>query len=191
MEGLKNHHMRGAEGWSEHTKRLLPLVVGDHVRIQNQTGLHPLKWDKTGVVVEVRQFDQYIVRVDGSGRFTLRNRKFLSKYIPVHLPAPRLTIDDDIGLHRNSLHPPVPRSHSGSTARPLGHSEVPGLPPLAPSPACSIPHCLLHMRLLLPLPISIVHGTPRRRRSLPVGASPLTPDDPSPASKPVAAVPAM
>ena len=41
----------------EHTRRLPPLAVGDTVRIQNQTGNHPLKWDKTGRVVEVRQFD--------------------------------------------------------------------------------------------------------------------------------------
>ena len=58
-EALRNRHMRAAERWSEHTRRLPPLVVGDHVRIQNQVGNHPLKWDKTGVVVEVRQHDQY------------------------------------------------------------------------------------------------------------------------------------
>jgi hypothetical protein len=45
-------------------------------------GPHPTKWDKTGIIIEVRQFDQYVVRVDGSGRVTLRNRKFLRKYIP-------------------------------------------------------------------------------------------------------------
>jgi hypothetical protein len=60
------------------------------VRIQNQTGPNPTKWDKTGLVVEVRQFDQYVVRVDGSGRVTLRNRKFLRKYIPVIPRAPLL-----------------------------------------------------------------------------------------------------
>ena len=42
--------------------------------------------------MEVRQFDQYVIRVDGSGRVTLRNRKFLRKYSPVYAhPAP---IDD-------------------------------------------------------------------------------------------------
>ena len=74
--------MREIEKWSEHTKRLPALVVGDRVRVQNQTGM--LKWDKTGIVIEVRQFDQYVVKVDGSGRVTLRNRKFLRKYTPVH-----------------------------------------------------------------------------------------------------------
>ena len=80
---LRNRHMKDCERLTEHTKRLLPLVVGDCVRIQNQTGNHPKKWDKTGVVVEVKQFDQYVVRVDGSGRGTLRNRQFLRKYTPV------------------------------------------------------------------------------------------------------------
>ena len=83
-EALRNRHMRGAERWSEHTKKLPPLVVGDLVRIQNQTGQYPLKWDKTGKVIEVRQYNQYVVKVDGSGRVTLRNRKFLRKYTPVH-----------------------------------------------------------------------------------------------------------
>ena len=85
---LRNRHMRSAEKLCEHTRRLPPLAVGDTVCIQNQTGNHPLKWDKTGRVVEVRQFDQYLVRVDGSGRTTLRNRKFLRKYSAVYDATP-------------------------------------------------------------------------------------------------------
>ena len=83
-EALRKRHMLSHERLSEHTKRLPPLQIGDHVRIQNQVGNHPLKWDKTGVVVEVRQFDQYVVKVDGSGRVTLRNRQFLRKFSPVY-----------------------------------------------------------------------------------------------------------
>lgn len=81
-EALRTRHQKSAERLSEHTRSLIPLVVGDTVHIQNQSGPHPTKWDRTGVVVEVRQFDQYVVRVDGSGRVTLRNRKFLRKYVP-------------------------------------------------------------------------------------------------------------
>ena len=60
------------------------LIVGDHVRIQNQTGRHPTKWDKPGLAIEVLQFDQHahVVRVNSSGRITLCNRKFLQKYQP-------------------------------------------------------------------------------------------------------------
>ena len=81
-EALRNRHMKTSERLSEHTQVLPPLVIGDCVRIQNQRGPHPTKWDKTGLIIEVRQFDQYVVRVDGSGRVTLRNRKFLRKFIP-------------------------------------------------------------------------------------------------------------
>ena len=95
-EALKNRHMKAAERWSEHTKRLPSLAVGNHVRIQNQTGLYPTKWDKTGVVIEVCQFDQYVVHIDGSGRMTTRNRKFLRKYLPVQTTPPGLTIDNDL-----------------------------------------------------------------------------------------------
>ena len=95
-KALRNRHMQASERWAEHTKRLPPLVVGDHVRIQNQTGSHPTRWDKTGVVIEVRQFDQYVTRVDGSGRITIRNRKFLRRYTPVQKTPPRRLLSDDL-----------------------------------------------------------------------------------------------
>ena len=102
-EALRKRHMQTAERLSAHTKRLPVLSVGDHVRIQNQVGPHPLKWDKTGIVIEVRQFDQYVIRVDGSGRVTIRNRKFLRRYIPVNPGPSRLTIDHDLGSWKPDL----------------------------------------------------------------------------------------
>ena len=95
-EALRVRHMKAQERWAEHTKRLPPLKVGDLVRIQNQVGPHPTKWDKTGVIIEVRQFDQYIVRVDGSGRATLRNRKFLRQYVPAREQRRPRSITDDL-----------------------------------------------------------------------------------------------
>ncbi|KAJ8373500.1 hypothetical protein SKAU_G00040800 [Synaphobranchus kaupii] len=56
-EALRKRHIRTADTWAEHTKCLPPLVVGDLVRVQNQTGPYPNKWDRTGSVVEVRQHD--------------------------------------------------------------------------------------------------------------------------------------
>jgi len=117
-EALRNRHMRTAERLSEHTRTLPQLVIGDCVRIQNQTGPHPNKWDKTGIVVEVRQFDQYVVRVDGSGRVTLRNRKFLRKYAPVIPRAPLMSAPGGIS--------PLPAS-------------VPHMPTQNRSPAPTIP----------------------------------------------------
>jgi len=89
---LRIKHAREAERLTQYTKKLPPLKVGDHIRIQNQTGHEPRKWDKTGVVVEVKQFDQYVIRVDGSGRVTLRNRKFLRRFTPYHRPTPTISV---------------------------------------------------------------------------------------------------
>lgn len=60
-----------------HSRSCAPLKRGDRVFIQNQSGPAPLKWDKVGSVVEVLKFDQYNIKVDGSGRITKRNRRFL------------------------------------------------------------------------------------------------------------------
>ena len=70
--------------WSTAAKKLPSLVLGDKVLIQNQSGNHPRRWDKRGEVVEVLGFDQYQVRVEGSRRLTLRNRRFLRKYSQFH-----------------------------------------------------------------------------------------------------------
>ena len=108
--------------WSEHTKALSPLKIANRMRIQNQTGLHPTKWDHTGVVIEVRQFHQYIIRMDGSGRHTLRNRKFLRKYIPVYQPAKRRSILEDIA----HLHPTLPSDDT--TTSPKSPTDRPPTP---------------------------------------------------------------
>ena len=70
------------DSWTMRTRPLAPLKVGDSVFIQNQEGNYPCRWDKRGQVVEVKGYDQYIVRVDGSRRLTRRNRKFLRKFEP-------------------------------------------------------------------------------------------------------------
>ena len=94
-EALTRRHFRDHERWSEHTQKLKQLKVGDSVYIQNQTGNHARRWDKSGVVIEVRQHDQYLVKKDGSGIPTLRNRKFLRKFTPYNIsmrsPLPKVT----------------------------------------------------------------------------------------------------
>ena len=76
------------------TADLPPLKVGQTVLVQNQTGNHPLQWDRRGVVMEVLPFRQYKVMLDGSRQLTLRNRKFLRAFTPVSpdpLPTARAT----------------------------------------------------------------------------------------------------
>ena len=63
------------------------MLVGDDVMIQNQRGNNPRRWDKRGVVVvEVLDYDQYQVRVEGSRKLTLRNRRYLRKYTKYQPP---------------------------------------------------------------------------------------------------------
>ena len=113
-EALRNRHMKVSERLSEHTLSWPPLAVGDTVRIQNQVGPNPTKWDKTGIIVEVRQFDQYVVQVDGPGRVTLRNRKFLRKYIPVVPRAPVAMLPGNT----SSMNPAAPTGHTPMVASP-------------------------------------------------------------------------
>lgn len=95
-EALRHRHTTAMERWTEHSRTLPPLRIGDHVRVQNQTGHHPTKWDRTATVIEVKQYHQYTVRMDGSGRLSLCNRRFLRKYTPARPPAARRTITEDM-----------------------------------------------------------------------------------------------
>ena len=91
---LARRHAKQGDLLNEHTKQLTPLKVSDIVMIQNQRGHTAKKWDKSGTVVEVMGHDQYRIKVDGTGRTTLRNRRFLRPFTPfthrqgnrVHLP---------------------------------------------------------------------------------------------------------
>ena len=79
-EALKCRFARSLERLNEHTRPLQPLTAGDTVFVQNQVGNAPKKWDRSGVVVEVLENDQYLIRIDGSGRVSRRNRRFLRLY---------------------------------------------------------------------------------------------------------------
>ena len=109
-EALRLRHLKTAERLAIGTRPLPPLKVGDHVRIQNQVGQNPRKWDRTGTIIEVKQFDQYAVRVDGSGRVTLRNRKFLRRFTPVmpqnpSFQLPSLLTSQPFITHTHTSHP--------------------------------------------------------------------------------------
>ena len=65
----------------QYTKKQKIIPIGDTVAVQNQTGRFPKKWDKTGTVVENQKFDKVLVKLDGSGRLTTRNRRFVKKIV--------------------------------------------------------------------------------------------------------------
>ena len=76
--------VKTCERLEQNSKDLPYLHQGDTVFIQNQDQSHgkPNKWDREGTIVEVGDNDQYLVRVHGTGRVTLRNRRFLRKFQP-------------------------------------------------------------------------------------------------------------
>ena len=63
--------MKSVEHLNAHAHKLSELSVGDRVFVQNQSGPHPNKWDQSGVIVDHKDFDQYLVKLDGSGRLTI------------------------------------------------------------------------------------------------------------------------
>ena len=76
-EALRKRFVRWSERYNQRTKSLQPLRVGNRCFIQNQTGQHKRRWDRSGLVVEVLPHDKYLIKVDGSNRLTIRNRRFL------------------------------------------------------------------------------------------------------------------
>jgi len=92
--------------YNEDAHTLKPLTAQTTVMIQTKG-----KWDKSGYIVEALPHRQYRVKVDGSGRVTLRNRRFLK-------PIPSRTTR------------PAPTPSSGNTLPPTGST---------PPPACSSP----------------------------------------------------
>lgn len=160
-EALRTRMSRTTESLTAHTRPLRPLAPGETVFLQNQLGRHPRKWDRSGVVVESLGHDQYRVKVDGSGRLTLRNRRFLRAFTPAttfvrqHPPAsPLPSLVPEREAPHNQQGPAVPQelplapasqhldmAPASSPERPaplvvtpIGPSPVPPLSPLPMRP---------------------------------------------------------
>ena len=97
------------------SKCLKPLSVGDEVLSQN---MRTKKWDKSGRIIEVKGFRQYLMKMNGSGRLSLRNRRHLQKLNsmsiktaeiqhPVHCsedyPTQNRDQDEDSSQQRNDI----------------------------------------------------------------------------------------
>ena len=126
---LRTRYQGSQESLAEHSKALPSLEVGHRVAIQNQTGSKPTKWDRTGTVLEVRDFDKYIVKVDGSGRLTLRNRRFLKKVYQdrgMFTPIPPLRKTkpsiDEAPEDKLTISEPTVLTSSPGTQSPLPHT---------------------------------------------------------------------
>jgi len=67
------------KGFNRGSKTLKPLEVGDRVRVQNQTMVKRIRWDKLGMVVRVMNHRHNEVKIDGRRSTTIRNRRHLRK----------------------------------------------------------------------------------------------------------------
>ena len=86
-DAIRSRLVKSCEALEKGSKDFIPLQVGDHVFIQNQGSnlKNQKKWDREGTILKKGENDQYLVKVRGTGRLTLRNRRFLRKI--VHRPA--------------------------------------------------------------------------------------------------------
>ena len=148
-EALRNRHMKGAERWSEHTKRLRPLVIGDHVRIQNQTdGLHCGIGNFSGITsLFINPYLRRRWRMTFTPYVDLPLRLLPTPAVstvplscmaaPAREPSrrvsddPRSPILDDSDGH--DVHSPLP----GVQSSPVAHTPPP-LPPSAPSASADL-----------------------------------------------------
>ena len=80
---LQKQNEQLSKSYNKHAHPLKPLQLGTNVLVQNKHDKrHFINiWNLSGHIVEVLQHRQYKVRMDGSGRVSLRNRKHI-KVVP-------------------------------------------------------------------------------------------------------------
>ena len=119
---------KSKERYDEHASPLASLSVGDCVSIQNREDNKPIRWDRTGQVVERMENRQYMVKCDGSGRVLLRSRGHLRKIQPSAGDRRWYDIDPQgqQGKHEDDVPLHIPGVRAGSQVlHPVhGHNEI-------------------------------------------------------------------
>ncbi len=108
-EALRHRHTLASERWSEHSKALPPSrqpceSPEPDRKLPHQMGQHRNHRGSRAIPSST----QYI-RMDGSGRLSLRNRRFLLSYTPARQLTARRTIAEDIPMpiHAMPIPPPL------------------------------------------------------------------------------------
>ena len=129
-EKYREHNHAIAQEYNRHARELSPLSAGTSVIIQGKNG----KWLKQGTIVEELDHRQYQVRLFGSNRVTIRNRKFIK---PCSFSKPSSSIISNTALTKVSTtssqalpprdsHDDTPETPRPSTPDPLtAHSPPP------------------------------------------------------------------
>jgi hypothetical protein len=78
---LQKTYAESEKRLNEGTQIHNPIKLGTSVRVQNQVGAYPRRWQGTGVIIGVHPHQQYTVKLDGVNRATLRNQAFLNPVV--------------------------------------------------------------------------------------------------------------
>lgn len=165
---LSDRNNRIAKLYNKHAHSLKPLQLGIPVLVQNKHDKrHMNKWNLSGRIVEILPHRQYKVRLDGSGRVSLRNRKHI-KPVPnqfsglaslPHLksPTPKLHAESDTTPDAEAA------DHGNTNADTLPYYERP-----VPTPAESSASSSQERRLQNALKKLASYNTPGTTEQLPL-----------------------
>ncbi|MPC61064.1 hypothetical protein E2C01_055127 [Portunus trituberculatus] len=102
---MAHHHDRVVADKSV-TRSRAPLAPGDRVLVHDHQ--HGRKWNRAGIVIEARDHRQYLVRLNGSGRISLRTRQHLRPTPAVPQPPTLKTGHHRLHCYRRPLPPQRP-----------------------------------------------------------------------------------
>ena len=105
---------------SHQVKNHDPLTVGQQVACQNTRSR---RWDRTGLIIEVCDFRQYKVKINGSGRISLRNRVHLKPLLHI---KPYLQVVPGSRNKQNNVTSSKRESDKGSTTEATNNSQSNG-----------------------------------------------------------------
>ena len=133
---MYNRDAKLVESYNRNAHTLPTLSVGDIVTLQNKNK----RWDRTGRIIEVLDNRQYRIRVDGSGRVTIRNRRFIRKINKPdrHLPIPSAGIpsttkgNTSLSPNAHPFTPPIISSPQNSPTHLITPPSRPNIPPQKP-----------------------------------------------------------
>lgn len=161
-KAIRARMVKTCERLEQSSKELAPLREGDTVFIQNQNAAsrNPNKWDREGTVIQTGENDQYLVRVHGTGRVTLRNRRFLRRFTlrsselgdctppPGSMQVSSIPKGNGFSQHDSAEEPrPIPQQGTARTVQPTDdHASHPNVMPSStqpmsgPAPCLNAPH---------------------------------------------------
>ena len=134
-KAFAHRNMNIENAYNANAHDLKPLQIHTPVRIQDKG-----KWFKSGIIIETLSNRQYRIRLDGSGRITLRNRRFIK---PIEKPENKILISPqhtpkqpdthESQNNESNLFPKTPE-FTETNPQDKGPNGLPIIPPPMPNP---------------------------------------------------------